>query len=132
MALFAWSDDLSVGNQFIDADHKKLIQLINDFHNAMEQGRGNDVIGKVLNNLIIYTKEHFQREQNEMQRIHYPKYLVHKLEHEKLIKDVLELQQNFAKGTSMLSLKVSKFLRDWLVNHILQTDKLLANALRTK
>lgn len=132
MALFAWSDDLSVGNQFIDADHKKLIQLINDFHNAMEQGRGNDVIGKVLNNLIIYTKEHFQREQTEMQRIQYPKYLAHKLEHEKLIKDVLELQQSFAKGTSMLSLKVSKFLRDWLVNHILQTDKLLANALRTK
>ncbi len=132
MALFAWSDDLSVGNQFIDADHKKLIQLINDFHNAMEQGRGNDVIGKVLNNLIIYTKEHFQREQTEMQRIQYPKYLAHKLEHEKLIKDVLELQQSFAKGTNMLSLKVSKFLRDWLVNHILQTDKLLANALRTK
>ena len=56
MALFAWSDDLSVGNSFIDGDHKKLITMINNFHDAMEQGRGNDVVGKVLNNLVIYTK----------------------------------------------------------------------------
>ena len=130
MALFSWSDELSVGNQFIDSDHKKLIKLVNDFHDAMVQGRGNEVIGKVLNNLIIYTKEHFQREQDEMQRIKYQQHLAHKLEHDKLIKDVLELQQSFTGGTAMLSIKVSKFLRDWLLTHILQTDKLLAEALR--
>lgn len=130
MALFAWSDDLSVGNQFIDGDHNKLIKLINDFHNAMEQGRGNDVIGKVLNNLVIYTKEHFKREETEMQRIKYPRYLAHKLEHDKLIKEVAELQASFASGKAMLTLKVAKFLRDWLLTHIKQIDKLLADALR--
>jgi len=130
MALFEWSDELSVGNQFIDSDHKKLIKLVNDFHDAMEQGRGNEVIGKVLNNLIIYTKEHFQREQDEMQKIKYPRYLAHKLEHEKLIREVMDLQENFSSGKALLSIKVSKFLRDWLLTHILQTDKLLADALR--
>ena len=130
MALFTWNDDLSVGNSFIDGDHNKLIKLINDFHNAMEQGRGNDVIGKVLNNLVIYTKEHFKREETEMQRIKYPRYLAHKLEHDKLIKEVAELQASFASGKTMLTLKVSKFLRDWLLTHIMQVDKLLADALQ--
>jgi hemerythrin len=129
MALFVWSDDLSVGNKYIDDDHKKLVKLVNDFHEAMEQGRGNDVIGKVLNNLIIYTKEHFGREESEMQRIKYSRYLAHKLEHDKLIKEVAELQSNFANGKAMLSIKVSKFLRDWLLNHIQQTDRLLAQAI---
>ena len=130
MALFTWSDDLAVGNDFIDSDHKKLIKLVNDFHDAMEQGRGNDVIGKVLNNLIIYTKQHFGREETEMQRIQYSRSLAHKQEHVKLIKEVTDLQNDFNNGKAMLTLKVSKFLKDWLVTHIKQTDKLFAEAIR--
>jgi hemerythrin len=55
----------------------------------MEQGRGNDVVGKVLNNLVIYTKEHFGREEAEMQRIKHSRYLTHKLEHDKLLAEAL-------------------------------------------
>jgi len=130
MAFFTWSNDIAVGNSLIDGDHQKLIKMINDFHDAMEQGRGNDVIGKVLNNLVIYTKEHFKREEAEMQRIKYPRLLAHKLEHDKLIDEIAQLQASFASGKSMLTIKISKFLRDWLLTHIMQTDKLLADALR--
>ncbi len=130
MALFEWSDSLSVGSQFIDDDHKKLVKLVNDFHDAMEQGRGNDVIGKVLRNLVLYTQAHFGREEAEMQRIQYPRFLAHKLEHDKLIKEVSDLQSGFLSGKAMLTIKVSKFLRDWLLTHIQQTDQLLAKALR--
>ena len=130
MALFAWNNEISVGNTFIDNDHKKLVTMINSFHDAMEQGRGNDVIGKVLNNLVIYTKEHFSREEAEMQRVKYPRYLAHKLEHDKLIKEVAELQTGLVSGKTMLTMKISKFLRDWLLTHIKQTDQLLAEALR--
>lgn len=130
MAFVIWTDELSVGNKFIDDDHKKLVKLVNDFHDAMEQGRGNDVIGKVLHNLVIYTKEHFSREEVEMQRIKYPKYLAHKKEHDNLIKEVADLQSGFQSGKTMLTIQVSKFLRDWLATHIKQTDQLLAEALR--
>ena len=129
MALFAWSDDLSVGNTFIDEDHKKLVAMVNSFHDAMDQGRGSEVIGKVLRNLVIYTQEHFGSEEAEMQRISYPRYSVHKAEHDKLIREVTALQSGFAKGNTMLSVKISIFLRDWLLNHIKQTDQLLAAAL---
>ena len=130
MALFLWSNELSVGNTFIDDDHKKLITMVNNFHDAMEQGKGNEVIGKVLNNLVIYTKAHFKREEAEMQRIKYPRYLAHKQEHDKLISEVAELQSSFSSGKAMLTMKISKFLRDWLLTHIEKTDKLLAAALQ--
>ena len=129
MALFAWSDDLSVGNTFIDGDHKKLVAMVNSFHDAMDQGRGSEVIGKVLRNLVIYTQEHFGREEAEMQRISYPRYSAHKAEHDKLIREVTELQNGFASGNTLLTVKISLFLRDWLLTHIKQTDKLLAAAL---
>ncbi len=130
MTLIVWNDDLSVGNAFIDNDHKKLVKLVNDFHNAMEEGRGNEVVGKVLHNLVIYTKEHFAREEAEMRRIKYPRYLAHKLEHDNLLMEVAELQAGFDTGKAMLTLKVSRFLRDWLATHIKQTDHLLADALQ--
>lgn len=129
MPLFTWSDAYSVGNQFIDNDHKKLVKLVNDFHDAMQEGRGNDVIGKVLHNLAIYTKEHFNREEAEMQRIKYAYYLKHKQEHDKLLDEVAQLQSSFQNGKAMLTIKVSKFLKEWLINHIQQTDQLLAKAL---
>lgn len=129
MALFTWSDELSVGNRLIDDDHKKLVKMVNDFHDALVEGHGNEVVGKVLHNLVIYTREHFAREEAEMQRIKYARYLAHKEEHDKLLREVAELQGSFQSGRAMLSIKVSKFLRDWLQTHIKQTDQQLADAM---
>ncbi len=128
-AFFDWSDELSLGNNFIDNDHKKLIQMINNFHNAMQEGRGDDVISKVLNNLFIYTREHFKREEDEMSRIKYPMIIEHRKKHEQLLKQVDDLQNDFNNGKMMHTTKVAKFLKDWLYNHILQNDKLLAEAI---
>jgi hemerythrin len=127
--LFNWTESLRVGNDFIDSDHKKLIKMVNDFHNAMQEGRGNEVIGKVLNNLIIYTREHFAREEAEMKRIGYSKSLAHQLEHTKLLNEVTALQNSFNSGQAMLTMKVSAFLKTWLIDHIEKTDKQFASAI---
>ena len=129
MAFFPWSDDLSVGNAFIDADHRKLVDMINKFHDAMSQGKGSSVVGIVLDNLIVYTREHFHREEVEMQKIGYPLFAEHKREHERLLHEVHELHQSLADGKTMITMKAALFLKDWLVHHIKETDHLLARAL---
>jgi len=130
MAYFEWKNDLSVGNEFIDRDHRKLVEMVNALYDALAQGKANDVMGKVLNNLIIYTKEHFQREEAEMQRIKYPQFGLHKLEHEKLIKEVEQLKKKFNDGAALNPVQVGSLLGDWLRNHIVKVDKQLASALR--
>lgn len=129
MAYFAWSDDLQVGNSFIDNDHQKLIALVNRLHDAMAQGQGKDILGKILDELIRYTREHFKREEDHMQKIRYADFAAHKQEHDKLIKEVVDLQSKFSAGNGMLTVQVSGFLRNWLVNHIMKTDKKLASAI---
>ncbi|MBI1890458.1 MAG: hemerythrin family protein [Burkholderiales bacterium] len=129
MPCFSWNDDLSVGNKFIDDDHRALIKLVNELHDAMSQGHGKDILGKTLDQLIHYTKAHFKREEDHMQRINYRGYPLHKQEHDKLIKEVQALKDKFNNGSSMLTVQVSSFLRDWLVNHIMKSDRLLAEAL---
>lgn len=92
----------------------------------MQEGRGNDVIDKVLNNLFIYTREHFNREEDEMLRIKYAMFEDHRMEHELLLKQVEDFQSDLNNGKMILTTKMSSFLKDWWHTHILQTDKLLA------
>jgi len=130
VAYFSLTEDLKVGNSFIDQDHQKLVDLVNQLHTAMAAGHGKDVLGKILAELIRYTREHFKREEEHMQRIAYPGYAAHKQEHDTLIREVVELQNKFNAGNGMLSVQVSTFLRNWLVNHIMKVDKDLATAIK--
>ena len=128
MTYLAWSEELAVGNTFIDNDHKKLIDMVNRLHSLMNEGKGKEVLDKVLHNLVTYTKEHFRREEDLMRSLHFPGYQDHKDEHDKLLKQVLDLQQKFESGAATLSIQVLHFLRDWLINHIGKSDVALATA----
>ena len=130
MAQFSWTDDLCTGNALIDGDHRKLINMVNALLDSMARGQANDIISKVLNNLIIYTREHFGREEAEMQRVRYVASISHKSEHTKLIRQVAELKAALDAGQKINVLAVSSFLCDWLRNHILTVDKKLAAALK--
>lgn len=130
MTYLTWSEDLAVGNHFIDGDHRKLIDMVNRLHVVMQEGRGKEVLGKVLHNLIVYTQEHFTREEDLMRRLQYDNIDAHKREHEKLLQQVLDMHQKFETGTITLSVQLLHFLRDWLIEHIGEADKKLAAAAR--
>lgn len=128
MSYITWSDDLAVGNTFIDNDHKKLIEMVDRLHVVMQDGKGREVMDKVLHNLIKYTQEHFRREEDLMHNMRYPGIIEHKEEHDKLVKQVIDLQHKFESGVATMSIEVLHFLRDWLVNHIAKSDQDLAIA----
>ena len=123
MALLNWSDDLSVKVNGIDNQHKMLVNLINDLHNAMKDGKGKEKLGTILNELISYTKYHFSAEEKLMQKKNYPDYQQHKREHEAFTKKVEEFNNQFVAGSLFISNEVLLFLKDWLVGHIKVTDK---------
>lgn len=130
MERFSWTDDLITGSALIDGDHRRLISMANALFDSMTKGHANDVMSKVVQNLIIYTREHFGREEAEMQRIRYAAAISHKSEHAKLIKQVLELKAKLDAGEKINVVTVWPFLSDWLRNHILTVDMRLAAALK--
>jgi hemerythrin len=129
MTYFVWDNSLSTGHERIDDDHRKLFSLINTFHKALDEGRGQQLLGRALDALVIYYKVHFDREEAEMLRINYPKFLAHKLEHEKFMNEVNELKKNFNNGTTLNPTYVGRMLSDWLRDHIAKVDTQLAKAL---
>jgi hemerythrin len=122
MAFLPWDEKYSI-NVKIDSQHKKLIDLINGLHDAMKVGKSKDVMSKILQGLIDYTDYHFSTEEKFMTKYSYPEYPQHKSEHERFVEKVLDFQKRFNAGSLTLSMEVLGFLKDWLSNHILVTDK---------
>lgn len=132
MPLFQWSENLSVNIAEIDAQHKKLVELINLLHDSMREGKGKDVMGKILNDLTDYTVYHFSTEEKLFEKYAYPESSRHKKEHENLTKQVLEIKGKFAEGKAVITMEVMNFLKDWLNNHIMQVDKKYSAFLNAK
>lgn len=130
MPEISWNDELLTGNAFIDEDHRKLASMVNAFLDALSKGQGNDVVAKVLNNLMVYTRSHFDREEAEMQRINYPGTLAHKAEHTRLMNEVHALKAKMESGEKISATAVFTFLNTWLRHHILEVDMKLAAAMR--
>lgn len=133
MPLITWDETYSVNIREIDDQHKKLFNLINILCDAMREGRDNDVLGRVLSELIDYTVYHFDTEERLFKKHGYPEYKHHKKEHDNLTRQAVELRDKFnSDGYGMLSLEVLIFLKDWMKNHVMVTDKKYASFLNGK
>jgi len=123
MAFLNWSDDYSVGIERIDRQHQKIVAFLNDLYEAMHAGKGKDALGKVLSDMVLYTKTHFKTEEDLMAQYNFPGYQDHKETHEKMAAKVLELSQQFRDGVITNPIQITNFLKKWLANHINNTDR---------
>ncbi|WP_295386512.1 bacteriohemerythrin [uncultured Thiodictyon sp.] len=118
-----WSDALSVGIDEIDNQHKQLVGLVNDMHEAIQTRQSADVVRDVLAQLAEYTRVHFAAEEGLMRIIDYPGYEAHRAEHQELIRGVTELQQKVDAGKSTIGFELMHFLKSWLTDHIMWSDQ---------
>ncbi len=132
MATFTWNDSYSVNIKKLDEQHKKLFAMIDELHSAMSSGKGKEVIGKVLDEMLEYTQTHFTTEEKLLEKHHYPHLDIQQKEHAAFIQKVSEMQQKMKNGSLTLSIEVSQFLKDWLTKHILGSDKEYAQFLVEK
>ena len=105
-----------------DDQHRQLVGMVNDLHEAMANGKGNQVVGPILAGLVEYTQTHFKDEEALLAKHAYPGLAIQKEEHRKLIQQVQATQEKLKAGKVMLSVEVMTFLKNWLVNHIKGED----------
>ncbi len=117
-----WSSDFSVGIQEIDEQHKVLVNILNDLTEAIEERRGTKVRNQIIDRLFEYTRVHFTVEESLMRILDYPKYEQHKHEHEALVSQLTEFIKKINSET-ISTYELLFFLRSWLINHIIGSDK---------
>ena len=123
MNYLKWSDKYSVNVTEIDEQHKKLISLVNEMYDAMRVGKGKDILGAVIAELVNYTVYHFHTEELLLQQYNYSKYNEHKEMHDSLSKKARDLKEEFEKGNKPTTIDVMLLLTNWLNAHILVEDK---------
>lgn len=116
-----WNDKLSVGNDLIDADHKRLIELINKYEEAVSKKNIN-ILDHAFQGLEDYTNEHFEREEGIMEAVHYPGRRIHADAHRDLIQQVQDKHAQIRQHKNIDIKELSEFLRSWLVDHVLKED----------
>jgi hemerythrin len=123
MALVTWDPSYCVKVSKCDEDHKKLFSLLNTLHDAMSTGKGREVIQQIVTELAEYTKYHFSREEQLFRQTNYPDLAAHVAQHKMFVKKVEEFQSDLRAGHVNQSVAVTEFIKDWLSNHIKQSDR---------
>lgn len=123
MPVFTWDNKYSVSVSEMDNQHKKLIDIINNLYDAMQQGQTGTALSRIIGDLLSYTRQHFSAEERIMQQHDYPKFAAQKKEHDFFIEKVKKYQDDLNSGKTSFSVDMSVFLKNWLVNHISVVDK---------
>lgn len=123
MTFMPWSDAIAVGIEEVDEQHRVLVDLINELHDALTADtldRG--AIGHVLEGLMDYTMNHFIMEEEWLERHDYPDLVAHKAMHNRFTSTIMSALTDFEDGQH-LPYELMEFLKHWLLEHIMRTDK---------
>ncbi len=114
-----WKDEYSVGVAKFDADHMIILDLINT-HLSTEINL--DTVQFILDQLNEYTTEHFDLEEEHMDRIGYPNLADHQRKHIEMKSHLDFIRNQVTAGNTDTIELTTTFLNDWWDNHILIED----------
>ena len=121
MSYFDWTPDLDTHIELVDEQHKILVRCINELHEA-NQRKDFEAEGKIIEDLIRYTVEHFSDEEKLMDDAGYPLGKQHKQIHQRFVDKVREIQQKQREGED-IGQELLGILHNWLFTHISHHDK---------
>lgn len=138
-----WSERYEVGLSFIDEQHHKIIDIINELHSAVyvlgvdgteeeKERERSEGIKKSMRAAVEYVKVHFSNEENIMRKLEYPQFHEHKARHDDFTRRIIQDVMRFEAGDKRVGMQLVGFLRDWLLEHIAVVDKYLAMFARSK
>ncbi len=126
-----WVADFELGIEEIDAQHKSLCRIIN---RCLKKAKGHlpeISFSDVFNELLDYTKWHFECEESMMRIYNYPDFPSHEKEHKILLKK-LEEKKKLILAKDFDAYTFGDFLFSWFGGHSFGYDKKMTVFFREK
>lgn len=130
----SWREDLALGVEAIDSQHKELLARFDMLLASCKQGKGSQEVLHLLSFLDDYVITHFHDEEVLQRESGYPGYEDHHREHEGFIARLADLKQRMHSDEGVqidLVLDTNKLLLDWLIRHISVRDREVGRHLRS-
>jgi hemerythrin len=133
MTEFTWIEKLSVGNAMLDAEHKKLIGIVNSVERAIRAKDGH-VLTQAFNLLVDCVCLHFENEEKIARSINLP-FAEHELDHQYVKNELLLMRDELANKNGRWSESAAEhysyFLSEWFNEHLTAEAKLIKSVLQT-
>lgn len=128
--MFEWNERFNTGVKTIDEQHQELFRIaskITDLLRDKDAFDKYDQIIVLITELKDYTKYHFKTEESYMQEIRYRKFFSHKVEHDDFVAKLNEINvYDIDENQDEYIEQILGFVSTWIVDHILQNDKAIA------
>ncbi len=123
----AFDAALLLGIPEMDRQHLSLTDLLNTLNNAVINDDPPEEIARLFDDFAAQIRAHFTDEESLMDG--YVDHGVHKLEHQRLLRELDYLKEKFNCGGELL---VLQSLKEWLFSHIRGLDRQFADFLLQK
>ncbi|TCJ13925.1 bacteriohemerythrin [Parasulfuritortus cantonensis] len=125
-----WNDSFATGVREIDEQHRILVNTLNEANAKLTDDVSIDFVEQITQDLLSYALYHFETEEELMQEYGYADACGedsdrHLQQHRSFSSKVVAVRDNLRAGIPIGRDDLIGFLNNWLVNHILHTDKKL-------
>lgn len=126
-----WKKYYSVGNPYLDDQHKEILSLICRLTEALSMNEGQEALRSIMRRLADYAHTHFQDEERMMQEANYPCLDEHKLIHKELLDKTSDHLYSCIQHNPPEAKEILLFLKSWWINHIAGEDKKYSSYLKS-
>jgi hemerythrin len=118
--------NLTLGIKLLDAQNRSLFVYIDKFISKVIENSTKDDVEKVVQYLEKYADKHFHDEETIMKNSGYSEAESHIAEHKKFKNTIAHIKSQINGNNSELIEQIFKGLNEWLIKHILGSDKSFA------
>ena len=130
MALLEWKDEYSTGIEDVDDEHRDLIDIVNRLYDLMLAQDSKLTVPAFFDGLIKGVSAHFALEERIMDESGYPESARHREDHARLLDELRELKEAFARAEEVDSIELAMRLEPWFSRHLIIHDLPLHRTLR--
>lgn len=124
MEIATWHNGFVLGIPSIDKQHKKLFELINNIYATLLTSPTLDASKTSVQECVAYVLKQLSDEEALLKRANYKSFDRHFVIHEKLRADLNTLSKKvLTEFSDEHMFELIMFLRNWLINHILFSDR---------
>lgn len=113
-----WNSTFHTGIASIDYDHRRLIEMLNEIHDLIEQSAERCTISDELADFYAFAEGHFALEKKLMQDENLPDLQERRDIHHRLLDQVREIMDGYEDGIYQPAERLPETLKIWLVGAI--------------
>ena len=120
--LMVWNSNLEINHDLIDAQHKELVDTINDLFRALVSKSGHTEVERAFQVMMNYTRTHLADEEALMEAKGFPELEKHTKQHRGLMTRLDDIYAKYRGGDVKAGDELLNFLANWWTSHIATSD----------